>query len=168
MTLLSFFILMVACNRAKNKGRELLDAGKGKITEKKDAVLDKVWPQFDATVPDTKNNKKRFKDFMHFEPGPDVKNLYCEDNRIGINSSFYFVFECDDSTVSKIRHELKMTKDAEEHLPGWFGLGACPMPWWDSATIVRIKPDRAVDHKVYWYLWYDQKKKTAYLETYDM
>ena len=108
---------------------------------------------------------------MHFEAGPDVKNLYSWDDRIGINSSFFFAFQCHDTTVKKIISELHMYpyRDTSNSVMGWSGsLYQCGMRWWDSTGIQQINPYVSKKERLYWYLWYDTKKHIAYFETFDM
>lgn len=168
-TLLS---LMLSCGRIRWKGREVVEEGKQKIAHGKVVVLDKVWPQFDAGTADTRNNKKRFHEFMHFDAGPDVMDLYCWDDRIGINSSFFFGFRCQDTTIKRVINVLHLQpyRGQIDSLTGeWSGsLFQCRMPWWDSAAIQRIIPYVNKEDRLYWYLWYDTKREMAYFETFDM
>ena len=65
--------------------------------------MDKISPKFDAYHPDTEFNKKRFKDFLKVALSPDIKNIYCFDDAIGIDADYQFSFNCNKSTAELIR-----------------------------------------------------------------
>ena len=103
LILITFAIILsfqFSCNRIKNKGEELVDKTKAKVIDKSNDLIDKVSPKFDTNKADTKYNKKRFLDFLKVEITPDIKNIYCFDDAIGIDASYQFSFNCNDKTVA--------------------------------------------------------------------
>jgi len=167
LTLLSLTFLFGSCNNAKKKAEDSAEKIKKKIIEKKDKLIDEVMPIFNSDVPDTKSNKKRFKEFLKTEATADVKNLYCYDDAIGIDADYQFAFTCNDSTIQKIITNLGLTKTVKENI---IGLSfASDFPWWDTAHINRLEPYwKKGEHETYWYLWFDEKTKKAYFFTFDM
>ncbi len=160
-------LFFVGCNRIKNDGRQLIANTKESIRDTRDKAVDKIIPTFNAYMPDTKFNKKRFREFLEVEPTADVKGIYCYDDAIGIDADYEFAFTCDDSTIQKIVKQLKLVKTVKDSA---FGLGFGPnLPWWDTAIISTIDPYwKKGAHETFWYLWYDKKSKNAYFQTYDM
>ena len=140
---------------------------KEKISEKKNEAVDKVVPTFDSYNPDTKFNKKRFEEFFDFAPTSDVKNIYCFDDQIGIDSKFIFSFKCDDSTKNRIVKHLNLTKSNK---PDNYSSGLWQsFPWWDSAKIVTLNPYWSKSEKGYYkYLWFDKTKQMLYYIDFDM
>lgn len=158
---------LTCCNRVKDNGRHLVATTKEKIRDTRDKAVDKIIPTFNAYTPDTKFNKKRFREFLEVEPTADVKGIYCYDDAIGIDAAYAFAFTCDDSTIQKIVKQLKLAKTVKDSA---LGLDFGPdLPWWDKATISTINPYwKKGPHETFWYLWYDEKSKHAYFQTYDM
>ena len=87
---------LISCNRIKDKTEQIADKAKSKakkeIVKQTDRVIDKVFPPFDYDKPDTKNNKERFADFLKIEITPDIKDIYCFDDAIGIDADYMFSF----------------------------------------------------------------------------
>jgi len=156
-----------SCSRIKRKGHEVVDKTKNKISEKRDAVVDKLIPTFNSYTPDTKANKKRFQEFFGFTPTPDIKDIYCFDDQIGIDSKFVFSFRCDSSTKNRITKHLNLK---ELNQPDNFSRGFWQsFTWWDSAKIVTLTPYHIkLEHELHKYLWYDEKKQTVYYIQFDM
>ena len=73
------------------------------IKEQTRKIINKVFKPFDYDKPDTENNKKRFIDFLKVKISPDVKNIYCFDDAIGIDADYMFAFNCDLKTSEKIQ-----------------------------------------------------------------
>jgi len=164
---LVLLLLTFSCDRIKRKGKQTANNAKEKIVNKKDDLADKIIPRFDSDAPDTKFNKKRFSEFFHFEPTPDVRNIYCYADQMGIDSKFFFSFNCDTTTLNRIINELHLIHRDQ---PDLFGRGLWQnFPWWDSAKIVTINPfSKKGDHETYWYLWYDSTNKKVYYMDFDM
>lgn len=98
---------------------------------------------------------------------PDVKNLYCAEDAIGIDADYEFVFDCDDSTIAKIVKNLQLKKISKDSVTA--NDFADNLSWWDKADMATIDPYwKKGEHETYWYLWYNKKKKHAYFMTYDM
>jgi len=164
---IAFGMTLFSCDRIKTKGHDFIDKTKNKLNEKKNAVVDNVIPTFDSFKPDTKFNTKRFEEFFGFAPTPDVKEIFCFDDQIGIDSKFLFSFKCDTSTKNKIVKHLNLIKADK---PDNFSSGLWQsFPWWDSAKIVTLHPYwMKDDHEYYRYLWFDKSKQMVYYIDFDM
>jgi hypothetical protein len=159
--------LLISCGRIRHESCVMASRAKDKVRNNTTNAIDKVFPTFNAYTPDTKYNKKRFKEFLEIEPTADVKNIYCFDDAIGIDADYEFAFKCEDSTISKIIQKLNLTKTVKyENLGLNFGPS---LPWWDTTKISQIIPYwKKGDHETYWYLWYDAPTQIAYFQTFDM
>lgn len=167
-------LIVVSCNRIKNKGGQLVDtataAGKelmdtATVAGKeyaKDAV-DKVIPRFDAYTPDTKYNKERFKDFIKVDLTPDVKNIYCYDEAIGIDASYQFAFNCDTSTARKIIEAHQLKRDPVKK----YGIYR-EFEWWDIKKIEKLDLYTWEEDRYFKYFWYDEAEQKAYFLDFDM
>ncbi len=160
-------LTLFSCEKVKRKGSEVVDKTKQQIKDKEDDVVDKVIPTFDSEKPDTKFNKKRFKESFGFAPTQDISKIYCFDDQIGIDSKFLFSFKCDTSTRDRIIKHLNLVQAKE---PNNYSRGLWEsFPWWDSLKIVTLKPFwNKSDHEIYRYLWYDKDRKMAYYIDFDL
>jgi hypothetical protein len=167
---LALLLTLFSCDRIKRKGDQVVDKTKEKIIEKKNAAIDKVtdklFTNYSQDKPDTKANRKIFADFFNFQVTPDVHNLYAYADELGIDASYYLAFNCDDSTIKKIKQNLSLETDKTETSFGG-GLNSSPIFWWDTAFINKSKPFSKQEKNLYWYLWYDKLKKRAYFFTFD-
>ncbi len=162
----AFCWALASCDRVKNKGRQIVVKIKQEIRNNAAEAGDKIIPRFDDTKPDTKFNKQRFQDFFGFYPTADVKNIYAHSDELGIDASYYFAFECADSTVTKIKKSLFLSADTTgTGFSGW--LNSSPTFWWDTAAIQKIKPFTKQKENLHWYLWYDKAKGKVYFLTFD-
>ena len=152
--ILTIFIALTltSCDRIRNKGQELID---------------KVVPHFDAYQPDTKFNKERFKDFFNIDLSPDIKNIYCFEDAIGIDADYMFSFNCDSITVRKIikKHQLKFDKETTDYA---FGLQH-DFEWWDKKKIEQLDLySWQGEHQYFKYFCYDKIEQKAYYFEFDM
>jgi hypothetical protein len=156
-----------SCDRVTQKGKQVVNRAKLTLREQKADLGDKVIANYDAYKPDTRFNKKRFQEFFGFAPTADVKEIYCHADEMGIDHDYQFSFSCDTGTVVKIAGSLKLTKASK---PDNFSSGLWhSFPWWDSTTIINLKPYfKKSEHETYWYLWYDKSKQKAYYFEFDM
>lgn len=180
-----FCATVVSCDRVKKKSMKIITTTKEAVKNKKEALQDKIMPRFDAGAPDTKFNKKRFFEFFRVYPTPDVKNLYCYADQMGIDASYWLAFECNDSTVKKIIDNLQLKPDKQyafimdmqgkvidsipkdgERLSG--GLNSQPAFWWDTTFIKHSEPYGRTEDALCWYLWHDTKNNKVYFLTFDM
>ena len=69
-----------------------------KIRNKSKDLIDKVIPSFDAYHPYTRNNKKRFYEFLKVKLTSDIINIYCFDDAVGIDADYMFSFNCNEKT----------------------------------------------------------------------
>ncbi len=162
-----FALTIVSCDRIKNKGQELADKTEEKVKDKSKDLVDKVVPHFDAYKPDTKFNKERFTDFLKVDLSPDIKNIYCFDDAIGIDADYMFSFNCDSTTARKIieKHQLKLDKETSDYA---FGLQH-DFDWWDKKKIEKLDLySWQGDHQYFKYFWYDKKEQKAYYFDFDM
>jgi len=154
--------LLLSCERIRQKGEELGEKAK----EKSEELADKAIPQFDAHTPDTKFNKQRFKDFLQVELTPDVKNIYCFDDAIGIDADYQFSFNCDTSTARRIIEKHHLTRDTAGNFA--FGLQH-DFPWWDKKKIEQLPLHSWKGEREYYkYFWYDPAERKAYYFEFDM
>lgn len=166
--LTSFFLLTIfSCDRIKRKGHQVFDKTKETVVEKKANLSDKIIARYDPYNPDTKFNKKRFSEFFMFDPTPDVKNIYCYADEMGIDHDYQFAFNCDTTTINKIISNLNLKKGIIDNN---FGRGFWhKFLWWDSSKVETLKPfSKKGKHETYWYLWYDKLRKKAYYFSFDM
>lgn len=110
-------------------------------------VADVVFPQFDPGKPDSDNNRIRFKDFIQVEITPDVQNIYCFDDAIGIDQDYMFSFNCSPSTSEKIIAKHHLTADTLNTDNG-FGMQH-DFEWWDKARIEQLQKYSWTDGKQY-------------------
>lgn len=160
-------LTVFSCDRAKNKGKELADKAVERVENKSRDLIDKVLPHFDAYNPDTKYNKKRFKDFLQVELTADIKNIYCFDDAIGIDADYMFSFNCDTTTARKIieKHHLKIEKTRTDYA---FGLQH-DFEWWDKNKIEKLTLySWQGDHQYFKYFWYDNTEQKAYYFDFDL
>lgn len=157
-------LMLFACSRVKEEGKELLDATKQKSAD----LADKVHPHFDAYKADTKYNKLRFNDFLKVPITDDVKNIYCFDDAIGIDADYQFSFSCSKETADKIiaTHEMKLIPSKNDFA---FGLQT-EFDWWKLEDIKKLNPHiyQSEDEQYFKYFWYDTKKGKAYFFDFDM
>ncbi|MGG9962716.1 hypothetical protein [Ferruginibacter sp. SUN106] len=178
-------LTLLSCNRIKRKGHAIIDSATVVVKEKKNLVVEKIFPHFDADTPDTKYNQQRFLEFFEFAPTTDVKKLYCYADRMGIDASYWFSFICADSTVEKIKNKLQLKWDQQfsvvrnmegkiidtmyyksNYLQG--GLNSSPTRWWDTAFINNHTAYGKVQGHINSYLWHDSKKKKVYFFSFDL
>jgi hypothetical protein len=162
---------LFSCNRVKKKAEDVADRVKEKARKELEThtqrVIDKVFPPFDYDKPDTENNKQRFRDFIKVELSPDVKNIYCFDDAVGIDADYMFAFECDPATSEKIIETNHLTIDTV-NMDNAFGLQD-DLPWWDKKRIEQLQKYSWTDGKQYFkYYWYDRENKKAYFFDFDM
>jgi len=155
---------IVSCNKVKNKKQQLSKAVHRFIFEKKE----QIFPGFDSATPDTESNKRRFKDFLGVEPTPDVKNIYCNSDRFGIDASFSFVFNCDSVTHRAIIKQLELKPDSLIQNFATGGSFGTNVWWWDKEIPAKVKPYSRQQKDLRWYLWRDEKNGKDYFLTYDM
>ena len=157
----------ISCDRIKTKGRQAVHKTKNAMVNKKDQVVDKIIPRFDSDTADTEYNKRRFTEFFEFAPTPDVKEIYCYADEMGIDHKYQFSFTCDTNSINKIVKSLSLVKADS---PTEFGSGLWhEFSWWDSDKVLKTPPYwKKGEYESYWYLWYDKSKQKAYYFAFDM
>lgn len=170
--LVSFCLLsLISCNRIKNKTEQIADKVKSKakkeIVKQTDRVFDKVFPPFDHDNADTENNKKRFADFLKIEITPDINEIYCFDDAIGIDADYMFSFNCNLETSKKIIKTHGLTVDTT-NLDNGFNLQH-DFDWWNKDRIAQLDKYSWTNGQGYHkYYWYDLENEKAYFFDFDM
>ena len=176
LLLLAFLSALNSCQRIKNKGEELADTSVALGKELADtaavrgpqyakAAVNEVVPMFDAYTPDTKYNTERYTDFILDTLTPDVKNIYCFGDQIGIDANYQFAFTCNAATAQKIiaAHELK--PDTANEFTGF----RTDFKWWDATKIEKLDCyTHEGEHRIFTHFWYDEAEQKGYFTTYDM
>ena len=147
-----------------------LKKGKEKTLSVAKSAVENAFPTFDSSNPDTKANKKNFREFLKVAITPDIKNIYCFNDDFGADADYMFSFECDSTTTKRIIEQHKLKKDSlvgnnPESLQHDFF-------WWDKKTI-RELPSYSWSsnfegkniHKLF---WYDKRTQKAYYFEYDL
>jgi hypothetical protein len=163
--------LIVSCERIKKKGEHVVDKVEGKaknILERQTRnIAEKVFPPFDSSKPDTENNKIRFKDFIQVDLTADVKNIYCFDDAIGIDSDYMFSFNCSPITSRKIVEKHYLYVDTLNKDNGFFMQH--DFEWWDKKRIEQLQKYSWTDGKKYHkYYCYDAEAQKAYFFDFDL
>src|SRR5690554_2062988 len=164
-TLLILTIGVISCDRIKNKSEQVAEKvkeeTKDELRKQTQKVIDKVYPPFDHDKPDTENNKKRFKDFLKVEISVDIKNIYCFDDAIGIDTDYMFAFNCNNSTSKKIIEVHNLTIDSLNSDNG-FNMQH-DFEWWNKKKIEKLQKYSWTDGNQYFkYYWYDKENEKAY------
>lgn len=166
-TLLIFSIGVFSCDRIKNKTEHVSNKVQKKAKEELKKQVEKVFPRFDHDKPDTEDNKDRFRDFIKVEITQDIKNIYCYDEAIGINTSYMFSFNCNKITSNKIIDTLNLIPDTL-NLGNAFGLQR-NFEWWDKERIKMLKLYSWKGENQYFkYYWYDDENEKAYFFDFDI
>ncbi|MBB6612947.1 hypothetical protein H7F15_18040 [Pontibacter sp. Tf4] len=130
-------------------------------------MTSKFFPPFDYNKPDTKNNKQRFKDFIKAELTSDIKDIYCFDDAIGIDTDYMFSFTCSATTSDKIIAIHGLTIDTLNTDNGFYLQD--DFKWWDKERISKLQKYSWTDgnqhHK---YFWYDHDNLKAYFFDFDL
>ena len=127
-------------------------------------IKEEIFPHYDSETPDTEANKKHFKSFLNIDISPDIKNIYCFDDAIGIDSDYMFSFTCDSLTAKNIIETNKLKKnDTLGNNPGSL---QHDFVWWDKKRIDELESyswnsnSKGKNyHKIF---WYDKKNRKAY------
>jgi len=164
-TILILLFGLNSCDRIKNKSEKVANEVKVKTRKKlkvqTQKVIDKVFPPFDHDKADTKNNKNRFRDFLKVEITPDVNNLFCFDDAIGIDVDYMFAFNCNSTTSRQIIIVNKLTLDTTNSDYG-FDMQH-NFEWWDKERIKDLnKYSWTNGNQYYKYYWYDVENRKAY------
>src|SRR5688572_5773013 len=162
---------LLACDRVTKKAEEVservADKTRKGIERQVGKVADKIFPGFDHDKPDTENNKQRFRDFLKIEITPDVKNIYCFDDAIGIDADYMFAFGCDPSTSLRIIEANELKLDTSNTDNG-FSMQH-DFKWWKKERIAKLNKYSWTNGNQYFkYYWYDEENGKAYFFDFDM
>lgn len=162
---------LISCDRVKGKTKQVAykvkEKTKDEIKGQTQKIIDKAFPPFDHDKPDTENNKKRFQDFLKVEITPDVKNIFCFDDAIGIDADYMFAFSCNSTTSRKIIELHNLTIDSLNSDNG-FGMQH-DFIWWDKKKIENLQKYSWTDgSQCFKYYWYDKENQKAYFFDFNM
>lgn len=167
-------VFFVACDKIKRKGSYLADKANNKIEDakqtiidKKDSLVDKVFPRYDFDSSGTESNKKRFREHLKIPISSDIKEIYTYGDFLGIDYKVLIAFKCERATIEKIAEVKKMKQYSvsDNHAMKF----AVDFNWWDQEKIDTIKPYKVGEEGEYWqYLWYDPILKQAFYEEYSL
>jgi hypothetical protein len=163
---IAFCLLAASCDRARSKGEEIAEQVKQEVKDRSKEMVDRVAPHFDAYEPDTKFNKERFRDFLQVELTPDIRNIYCFDDAIGIDADYQFGFNCDTSTARRIIEKHGLTLDTVTTDYG-FGMQH-DFEWWDKTKIEKLALYSWQGDQYFKYFWYDTAEQKAYFFDFDL
>ncbi|WP_223241504.1 hypothetical protein [Flammeovirga sp. EKP202] len=169
-TLFILIIGVTSCDQIKNKTEKVTtkikEKAKNKLRVQTQKVIDKVAPTFDHDKPDTENNRKRFSDFLKVEITPDVKNIYCFDDVIGIDADYMFAFNCNETTSQKIIEYHHLSIDSLNTNNGFSMQN--DFEWWDKDRIENLQKYSWTNGNQYFkYYWYDSENGKAYFFDFD-
>ncbi len=169
--LLSLSTSLFCCDRLRHKGklavRKVEDKAANVLRSQIQKAVVVVFPPFDHARPDTENNKIRFKDFIQVELTPDVENIYCFDDPIGIDQDYMFAFNCDSTTSQKIIQKHQLILDTL-HMGNGSGMQH-DFEWWDKKRIEQLPQYSWTNGKQYYkFYWYDAQNRKAYFFDFDM
>ncbi|MCT4638113.1 MAG: hypothetical protein N4A72_10425 [Bacteroidales bacterium] len=166
-----FALNLISCSRIKNKTIEITNNVKSRVEKEvkrqSSKVIDKIFPPFDHDKPDTENNKKRFRDFIKVDITPDITEIYCFDNAIGVDASYMFSFRCNPETSKKIIEEHSFKLDTTNSDNGFYIQHN--FKWWDKERISELDKYSWTNRMRYYkYYWYDKLNNKAYFFDFDM
>ena len=167
------FFFFISCNKIKRKENEIVTKTfikvvdvKAKILKRKDHFVDKIFPAYDG-MPDTKNNKMRFKEHLLVDVSDDVKNIVAHGDFIGVDYKVLITFTCNTYTLNKIVKAMGMALSNKKNDEGL--LFPEEFPWWDKNIISTITPYKGGRELVFSkYLWYNPKTSIAYYEEFSL
>ncbi|WP_258098427.1 hypothetical protein [Marinoscillum pacificum] len=170
--ILLFLVIITSCNRIKNKTEQVANRieskAKREVSNGIEQIINKIYPPFDHDQPDTENNKQRFTDFLQIEITPDIRNIYCFDDAIGLDADYMFSFNCNNLTSQKIieKHQLKIGPYNRDN---GFGLQH-DFDWWDKNRIAQLDKYMWTDEsqRYFKYYWYDELNEKAYFFVFDL
>ncbi len=131
-------------------------------------LREKFFPQFDYEQADTKANKQRFKDFLMIKPTPDIKDIYCFDDALGINADYMFSFSCSKATSQRIIQVHKLKLDTAYFRDDGFHMQH-DFIWWNKERICKLPKYQWISSNKRWYkyYWYDDEESKAYFFEFD-
>jgi hypothetical protein len=163
---LTIFVGTFSCQRIKDEGKQIAEKAKDKVVEKQENIRDKIIPYYNATTPDTRFNKKRFQERFGFYPTPDVKEIYCYADALGIDAKFQYSFKCEPLTFNRIIKEEGLAKDTSKNSL----YIANEFAWWNDSIISTLTPyyKTSANERFFIYMWYDTAERKAYYLDFDL
>lgn len=159
---MSFSVTVLSCGKIKRKGHQVLHESKVAVAEK----IDRVIPSYDPGVPDTDNNKRRFKDHLGVAASADVNGLYTYADYLGIDYKVMMIFNCDQSTIDKIIKKNDMQLSTDEK--GQVVCSSFTVDVWGGKVADMICYEAGEEDQFFQYLFYNPVTKQAYYEEFSM
>lgn len=116
----------------------------------------------DSEIPDTFANKRFFK--KTFETGiitPDVKNIYCYFDNIGIDFSKELSFECSSATFDMITKKFNL-QSLNKYFTNGFGSYLYKRNKQEIDNIIPYSDKEGMYSSSYHSIWYNSKNNHAY------
>lgn len=164
-------MLQVSCDRAIHRAEKVSNKIRSKTTavakKQVQKIVDKILPTFDSDIPDTENNKLRFRDFIKVPLSKDVDSIFCFDDAVGIDADYMFSFNCNSNTSNSIISEHDLSIDTI-NLDNGFGLQH-DFDWWKKDEIPKLqKYSWSNGNGLQKYFWFNDKKSKAYYFEFSM
>jgi hypothetical protein len=162
-----FCLALASCNKVSIKGKEIAKNAEDQIRQESEELADKAFPKFDAYNADTKFNIMRFSEFLKVERTSDIKNIYCFEDAMGIDTDYQFSFHCNASTAKRILEKHNLNPDSTsmdfateiQH----------DFDWWDKEKMEKLKMYSWNEKERYYkFFWYDEKEEKAYYFEFDV
>jgi hypothetical protein len=161
-SLLLIVFSLISCDKITHKTQNLLEKSKNKVANK----LDNYFPTYDAAMPDTESNKKRFQEILKIEVSPDVKNIFAYSDFFGADYKVLLAFYCNKATFKQIieKNNLQLSSEKSGGL-----IFEVEFPWWKKERFEKINPYKIGEEGKFWrYLWYDVATEIAYYEEFSL
>ncbi len=128
-----------------------------------------VYPSFDSDEPDTRANRERFKEYLMIDLTPDIKDIYCHDDYVGVIADYMFAFSCSEATSKRIIHLHNLELDTAAKRDDAFNRQD-HFDWWNKETIRDLPKYQWFDEngRLAKYFWYDKVKGKAYFFQFDI
>lgn len=141
VSLFLFLTVCCSCHRIKHK-----------LSQAKDAAIDKVFPPQD--------NKTLFAERFKTISDTEVTQLNIHTDYFGADFKEMYNFRCAPGIIEKIVKEKNMERTPAPDE----GLGfSTDFTWWDKETMSKIRPYKVGKEYEYWeYLWYDTTTQQAW------
>lgn len=160
-TLFLLLPLLGSCERLSNKGHKLYDGAKHVVKDQAKTTIDKVFPQFDPYIADSKFNRQRFEDYLKLTPGDSVRSIYAYGDFIGIDYKVMLAFECDPYFAQKIIQTNELVLSPETDRKNL--ISGTSFDWWPEDQLDTLPQFKKGEDYKYWkILWVDSSAQKAY------
>lgn len=133
---------------------------KHRLAESARTLTDPLFRHYDADQPDTRFNQKRFTEHLQLPCPPDVRQLYCYTDELGLDTKYLFSFRCTPATFRRLVAQNQLRPDSVRTDPS--GL-LRPFAWWPEGAERGLTAYWRTDREQWFqYLWYDARQQRAY------